>query len=200
MAHFFYIDNPACLAACRTGCDQFRGRFDITGLTNDEEVERIISMNNEFEKQISEKYPNVFFHVYTGVYFCEEDEKDIRLAIDRAHLAKKLTKGKFNIKCQVYTPNDFKAQTDQMAIANMFIRACDNNGIRVYLQPKFSVFQNCVVGAEALVRIEDTVEGIVMPGRFIPVLESTGMIGKLDDIMIEKIFQLQKKWLDAGYQ
>ena len=200
MAHFFYIDDPLCLAACRTGCDQFRGIFDITGMTKEEEVERIVAMNSEFEKRMSEKYPNIFFHVYTGLYFLEEGETDVRLAIDRAHLAKKLTKGKFNIKCQVYRPDDFKTQTDQMEAANMFIRACENDGLLVYLQPKFSVSRNCVVGAEALVRIDDGNGNVIMPGRFIPVLETTGMIGRLDEIMIEKVFKLQRKWLDAGYK
>ena len=200
MAHFFYIDNPLCLAACRTGCDQFRGIFDVTGLTNEEEVERIIALNSEFEKLMSEKYPNIFFHVYTGIYFLEDGETDVRLSIDRAHLAKKLSKGKFNIKCQVYKPEDFKTQTDQMETSNIFIRACENDGILVYLQPKYSVSKNAVVGAEALVRLDDGNGGIIPPGRFIPVLETTGMIGRLDEIMVEKVFQLQKKWLDAGYK
>ncbi len=200
MAHFFYIDNPKCLAACRTGCDQFRGVFDITGRTNDEEVDIIIDMNSVFEKKMSAKYPNVFFHVYTGLYFWEEEETDVRLAIDRANLAKKLTKGKFNIKCQVYTAEDFRIQTEQMEISNMFLHACDNDGLLVYLQPKFSVSRNCVVGAEALVRLDDGKGGLIPPGRFIPVLETNGMIGKLDEIMIEKVFVLQKKWLDEGCQ
>lgn len=165
MAHFFYIDNPACLAACRTGCDQFRGILDITGLTREEEVARVIALNSEFEKRMSEKYPNIFFHVYTGIYFLEDGETDVRLAIDRAHLAKKLTKGKFNIKCQVFTPDDFRTQTDQMEVSNMFLHACANDGILVYLQPKFSVSRDCMVGAEALVRLEHQGE-IIPPGRY----------------------------------
>ena len=39
-----------------------------------------------------------------------------------------------------------------------------------------------------------------MPGRFIPVLEMNGMVGKLDEIMIEKVFSLQNRWMDAGYE
>lgn len=200
MAHFFFIDNPSCLVACRTGCDQFRGLFDITGRTNDEEITRIISMNEQFEKLMSEKYPNIFLHVYTGLYFLEEDEKDIRLAIDRAHIAKKLTKGRFDVKCQVYTASDFQNQTDQMEISNMFLRACENDDLLVYLQPKFSASNSCIVGAEALVRIDDHNGGIIMPGRFIPILEKTGMIGMLDEIMIEKVFKLLHRWQNAGYR
>ncbi|MBQ4283444.1 MAG: EAL domain-containing protein [Lachnospira sp.] len=199
MARFFFIDNPKCLAACRTGCDQFRGIFDMTGMTQEEEIERVISMNEEFERRMSEKYPNVFFHVYTGVYFVEDNDTDVRAAIDKAHIAKKFSKGKFDIKCKVYNPEDFKTQTDQMAAVNTFLRACDNDGILVYLQPKYSVSKDCVVGAEALVRLDDGEGGIIPPARFIPTLEATGMIGKLDEIMIENVFKLQRKWLDEGY-
>ena len=198
IAHFFYIDNPACLAACRTGCDQFRGIFDVSGLSHDEEVNRVVEKNECFEALMAEKYPNVFIHVYTGLYFLADGETDVRVAIDKAHVAKKLSKGKFNIKCQVYDPADFKQQTDQMAVVNQFVHACDNDGILVYLQPKYSVSKDCVVGAEALVRMADDDGGIIPPGRFIPVLEAPGMISKLDELMIEKIFSLQKKWLEEG--
>ena len=167
-------------------------------MSNEEEVQRIIAMNDRFESLMAEKYPNVYIHVYTGVYFLEEGETDVRVAIDKAHVAKKLSKGKFNIKCQVYDPADFELQTDQMAVVNQFVHACDNDGILVYLQPKFSVSRDCVVGAEALVRMADENGGLIVPGRFIPVLESTGMISKLDEIMIEKTFQLQRKWIGEG--
>ena len=118
MAKFFFTDNPSCLAGCRTSSDQFRGLFDVTGRTREEETQRITDMNSVFEKQMSERYPNVFLHVYTGIYFWEEGERDVRMAIDRAHLAKKLTKGKYNIKCQVYSAADFQIQTNQQRKAD----------------------------------------------------------------------------------
>ena len=198
IAHFFYIDNPSCLAACRPGCDQFRGIFDMTGKTKEEELDRIEEMNSIFEERMAERYPNIYIHVYTGVYFLEDDEKDVRIALDKAHMAKKLAKGKFDIKYLVYNPSDFEMQTEQMEMMNLFIKACDTNGILLYLQPKFSVSRDCVVGAEALVRLDDGNGNIIMPGRFIPVLETTGTISKLDEIMIEKVFALQRKWLDEG--
>lgn len=199
MAHFFFIDNPNCLAACRTGCDQFRGVFDMGNKTKEEEIDHVIQMNSEFEKKMSAKYPNVFLHVYTGLYFMSDDTNiDARAAMDRAHHAKKLIKGKFNIKCQVYDPDQFNFMMSQMETSNLFIHACENDGILLYLQPKFSVSKDTIIGAEALVRLRNDKGEIVSPGLFIPVLEETGMIGKLDEIMIEKVFQTQRKWLDEG--
>lgn len=198
MAHFFYTDNPKCLAACRMNCDQFRGLFDMTGMTHEQEIERVIAMNEEFEKRMSERYPNVFFHVYTGIYFMDGEKLDVRLAMDRAHIAKKKVKGKFDIKCNVYNPEDFKKETEQMSAVNMFLKAVDNDDIQVYLQPKYSVSKKCVVGAEALARLIDGEGKVIMPASFIPVLETTGMIGMLDEIMLEKVFALQRMWLDEG--
>ncbi|MGN0161558.1 MAG: EAL domain-containing protein [Lachnospiraceae bacterium] len=200
MARYFFIDNPNCLAASRTGSDQFRGVFAVTTDTDQEEVEHIIAMNDIFEKRLSERYPNVFIHVYTGAYFLKDTDTDIRMAIDYAHLAKKQAKGKYNIRCQVYTQDTSKFVLNQMEASTLFTHAVENDLLLLYLQPKFSVSQNKVIGAEALVRIDDGKGGIIPPGKFVPVLEETGMIGKLDDIMIEKVFALQKSWMDAGVE
>lgn len=200
MAHYFFIDNPRCLAASRTGSDQFRGVFDTAADSVEEEVEHIIAMNDIFEKRLTERYPNVYIHVYTGVYFMEEELQDVRMAIDYAHLAKKEAKGKYNIRCQVYTPDTGNFVLNKMEATTLFTHAAENDLILLYLQPKYSVSRDKVVGAEALVRIDDGKGGIVPPGKFIPVLEETGMIGRLDDIMIEKVFALQSAWLKAGVE
>ncbi len=198
MSRYFFVNNKSCIAACRTGCDQFRGVFDIGDRTVEEEVELIIRMNSEFERIMSERYPNVYIHVYTGIYFLRDTDTDIRMAIDNAHVAKKQIKGKYNIKCQIYSPKETKSQINKMDASNLFLRACERDEIQVYLQPKVSVSQNKVVGAEALVRIVDKEGNVTMPGKFIPVLEETGMIGKLDEIMVEKVFKLLRDWMDNG--
>ena len=68
----------------------------------------------------------------------------------------------------------------------------------MYLQPKFSISKNKIVGAEALVRILDDHSNIIPPAQIIPVLESTGVIDTLDNIMIEKVFELQRRWINEG--
>lgn len=75
-----------------------------------------------------------------------------------------------------------------MDMSNEFVRACEEERIEIFLQPKISVSHNCVAGAEALVRMKTRAGELVSPARFVPVLEHTGMIGKLDDIMLDKTF------------
>ena len=198
MADYFYKDNPRCLAACRKGSDQFRGLYDLGDFSHDRELERIVDMNTAFEDMMNKKYPNVYIHVYTGVYFISDSSEDADTALDRAHIAKKQAKGKFDVKFQVYNQNDMTTMLNNMRMSNMFIHACRQGRLLMYLQPKFSISKNKIVGAEALVRIQDDHSNIIPPAQIIPVLESTGVIDTLDNIMIEKVFELQRRWINEG--
>jgi EAL domain-containing protein (putative c-di-GMP-specific phosphodiesterase class I) len=55
-----------------------------------------------------------------------------------------------------------------------------------------------VVGAEALIRWNDPNSGLVPPGRFIPVLEETGLISEVGRWAIRKALADYLRWRDAG--
>ncbi len=68
----------------------------------------------------------------------------------------------------------------------------------VYLHPQYSVSENRIVGAEALVRRihEGTT---ISPGAFIPALEKKGLITKLDRYLWECVFFLQSERKKSGH-
>jgi EAL domain-containing protein (putative c-di-GMP-specific phosphodiesterase class I) len=59
----------------------------------------------------------------------------------------------------------------------------------VYYQPIYSAGMNRIIGAEALMRIQDPLLGMLMPGEFIPAAEKAGLIGSLTEIMISHVCQ-----------
>lgn len=197
IASFFFINDPLCLAAYGMGFDQFRAVYNMTGMSKEELISYLTQKSHEFENILSARYPLVYNHVYIGIYFYEDRNVDVRMATDRANLAKKMIKGTFQTNCQVFTDNNCKAHYENMHMANMFMRASVNGGIELYIQPKISITKNCIVGGEALVRMRDEQGGIIMPGRFVPVLEQIGLVDRLDKIMIEKVFAFQRGCLDA---
>lgn len=197
IASFFFINDPLCLTAYGMGFDQFRAVYNMTGMSKDGLISYLTQKSYEFEKILSARYPLVYNHVYIGIYFYEDRNVDVRMATDRANLAKKMIKGTFHTNCQVFTDNNCKAHYENMHMANMFMRASVNGGIELYIQPKISIAKNCIVGGEALVRMRDEQGGIIMPGRFVPVLEQIGLVDRLDKIMIEKVFAFQRRCLDA---
>ncbi len=68
----------------------------------------------------------------------------------------------------------------------------------VYLQPKFDVKTEEIEGAEALIRWNYRKKDLLPPSRFIPYFEKDGSIGKLDDIVLEKVCIALANWKAEG--
>ena len=199
IADYYFVNEPLCLASHGIGFDQFRAAYCVDGMTKEEVVDYITKKNTEFEALLSSRYPLVYQHVYVGLYFYDDASLDVRMAVDRANLAKKSTKGRFDIPCCVYSQDNCNEYLEHMDMSNEFVKACKEDRIEVYYQPKISVSEKKAVGAEALVRMKSNDGTVISPAKFIPVLEDTGMIGKLDDIMLEKVFRFQRMLMDKGF-
>ena len=201
IADFYFINEPLCLASHGIGFDQFRGAYKADNMTDEDVVEYIARKNRIFEKELSERYPLVYQHVYVGLYFYDDPSLDVRMAVDRANLAKKSTKGRFDIPCCVYSADNcklFDAKTvytakNKVARPKVFIPVFPGTNCEYDTTKAFEL-----AGAEALVRMKTRAGELVSPARFVPVLEHTGMIGKLDDIMLDKTFAFQRQCIDKG--
>lgn len=68
----------------------------------------------------------------------------------------------------------------------------------MYLQPKIDVEDYRIVGAEALIRYEDENGSIITPDRFIPVLEETYFISKIDYYVFEEVCKNLSAWEQQG--
>ena len=76
--------------------------------------------------------------------------------------------------------------------------AIENDEFVVYLQPKFDIHKEVIKGAEALIRWNYKNKEFLSPGRFIPFFEKDGSIGKIDDIVLEKVCQALARWKKEG--
>ena len=198
IADYYFTNEPLCLAAHGIGFDQFRGAYNVDGMTQEDVVSYITKKNERFEAELSERYPLVYQHVYVGLYFYDNPGLDVRMAVDRANLAKKSTKGRFDIPCCIYSEDNCNEYLEHMDMSNEFVHAYNENRIEIFLQPKISVSEGKAVGAEALVRMRNREGELILPVKFVPVLEHTGMIEKLDDIMLDKTFAFQRECINNG--
>tara|TARA_R110002126_G_scaffold75469_21_gene188395 strand:+ start:6621 stop:8738 length:2118 start_codon:yes stop_codon:yes gene_type:complete len=70
--------------------------------------------------------------------------------------------------------------------------------IEVHLQPKISLADGVIIGAEALVRIRNKNGSLISPVDFIPLAEETGIIIPLGKIVLVKACQQNARWQKAG--
>lgn len=70
----------------------------------------------------------------------------------------------------------------------------------MYLQPKYSISQNRIVGAEALVRWIHPERGMIYPNEFILVIEENGFIKMVDYYIWEEASRFIKKCIEIGIE
>ncbi|WP_343590764.1 EAL domain-containing protein [Paracidovorax wautersii] len=90
------------------------------------------------------------------------------------------------------------AARERLALEARLRLAMAEGHLQMHYQPQVDIASGRIVGAEALVRWTDPVEGPIAPTRFIPVAESTGLIGPLGDWVTAEVCRQGRIWLDAG--
>lgn len=89
-------------------------------------------------------------------------------------------------------------QPSRLSMASELKRAIDSDQLRLYLQPKVDMRSGQVCGAEALVRWQHPVRGLVPPGEFIELAEHTGLIKPLTEWMLASVLGLNRGWARQG--
>ncbi len=101
--------------------------------------------------------------------------------------------------CFAYYSEDLTiAAREQIAMETRLRRAIEQQELRVFYQPQVDIAGGGIVGAEALVRWQDPVEGLVLPQRFIPIAEETGLIIAIGEWVLRETCRQGRLWLDAG--
>lgn len=77
-------------------------------------------------------------------------------------------------------------------------RAIDEHQFQLYYQPKVDVLTNRVMGAEALLRWNHPVKGMIPPSEFISVLETSGLIINVGHWVIEESCRKLVEWTKKG--
>ena len=70
----------------------------------------------------------------------------------------------------------------------------------LHYQPKRSLDDGRIVGAEALIRWQDARRGLVMPTEFVPVLEETGLIHEVGRWALQQAVRDHQDWCRQGYE
>lgn len=134
-----------------------------------------------------------------GIYEITDPSISIEQMCDRALLAADSIKGQYNLHFAVYDDALRSKLLREQAITDAMETALNEEQFIVYFQPKYSLNEECMVGAEALVRWIHPKWGFMSPGVFIPLFEKNGFIPHLDRYIWEQVCARLRDWKDKGY-
>jgi diguanylate cyclase (GGDEF)-like protein/PAS domain S-box-containing protein len=132
-----------------------------------------------------------------GVALFPDDGTDADTLFRNAEAALKKAKASGE-RFLFYTQKMTKDVAGKLTLENQLRQAIENEEFVLHYQPKVNFESGKVTSAEALIRWNDPRTGLVPPGRFIPILEETGMIYEVGRWALRKASEDYLRWRAAG--
>ncbi|MDD5949955.1 MAG: GGDEF domain-containing phosphodiesterase [Lachnospiraceae bacterium] len=145
-------------------------------------------------------YKDMNYTLVYGVCLIRDMKDGLRKYGDSAALARQSIKGDALTHVAFFEDKMKEGIYTRKFIEDNMKKALKNKEFVMYLQPKYSISQNCMVGAEALVRWIHPEKGIIPPMEFIPLFEKNGFVIKMDQYIWEEACKTIRQWMDDGIE
>ena len=97
-----------------------------------------------------------------------------------------------------HTPEMSERIADRLSLENKLRQAVEKEEFVLHYQPKVDVRKRSIVGLEALIRWQSPELGLVPPGKFISILEETGLILEVGSWALNRAALDHRAWMDKG--
>ncbi|KXS32625.1 MAG: hypothetical protein AWT59_1220 [Candidatus Gallionella acididurans] len=135
--------------------------------------------------------------IKVGIALFPDDGDDADTLLRNAEAALKKAK-ESGERYLFHTQKMTEAVASKLTLENQLRQAYDNEEFVLHYQPKVNLVSGKVTSAEALIRWNDPRTGLVPPGRFIPILEETGLIYDVGRWALRQAIADYLRWRAAG--
>ncbi|MDE6567888.1 MAG: EAL domain-containing protein, partial [Lachnospiraceae bacterium] len=175
-------------------------RSDVFMVVTEYEKKEELTVFIETLDEKIHSFKDIKLQMSYGVYMVEDRNMELRQMEDRAEMARKTAKNNILTNILFYQEQIKDSLYNRKFIEENMQSAITERQFQMYLQPKYSINQNTIIGAEALVRWVHPKRGMIYPNQFIPIIEENGFVKKVDYYIWEEACRFIRKCLDAGIQ
>jgi len=153
-----------------------------------EKILKYVSMlNNHFSQPLNVIGEEYHLSFSTGIVIFNNNAVPAFDLLKRAETA--MYKAKKNAKgtSLFYESQMSEYIKEQLMIENDIHKAMKNNELSIHYQPQIDIQSNKIIGAEALVRWKHPTLGFIPPSKFIPIIEESGVIIKLEEWIFNQV-------------
>ena len=133
-----------------------------------------------------------------GICMFPEHADSAQLLLQGAHAAVYGAKARGRGALCFFAEEMTLAARERLELESRLRQALAQEQLLLYYQPQVEIASGLIIGAEALLRWPDPQEGMISPARFIPVAESSGLIGPLGEWVLNTACQQGRRWQEAG--
>jgi diguanylate cyclase (GGDEF)-like protein/PAS domain S-box-containing protein len=159
----------------RLGGDEFL--VLLPGIEEPEFVTQLISRAlAEIAKPILVNGQEIVLTCSAGISIYPLDAPDADLLLRNADTAMYRAKQKGRNAFEYFTPDMSANSMEQLLMSASLRRAVEREEFRIHYQPQVDARSGKLSGVEALIRWEHPDRGLILPGQFVPLCETTGLI------------------------
>ncbi len=177
----------------RLGGDEFL--VVLPGLTDTEATiqvaQRILST---FEPPYILSGQEVFVTTSIGIAIFPDDSDSSGMLLQHADAAMYRAKNKGKSAYALFTPEMTEVSHERLQMESLMRRALDQQEFEIYFQPIVRTDTGQLAFAEALLRWNSPSLGMVMPDRFIPLAEETGLITPIGEWVLKQSCLAAMRW------
>lgn len=133
-----------------------------------------------------------------GISFYPLDDTDPDELVRKADLALYKAKADGRGCYHIYDEVLHGKVTTQVALENELRLAVVREEFLLHFQPQIRIPDEKVVGVEALIRWKHPMQGMVPPGKWIPIAEASGLIINIGDWVLRRACAQNKDWQERG--
>ncbi|MHB1677973.1 MAG: sensor domain-containing protein [Sulfuriferula sp.] len=148
--------------------------------------------------RLSEDQRSVYISASIGIAFYPADAKDAGDLLKKAEQAMYVAKNAGRNRLNFYTSGLQEKAQKRLNLLRDLREALVQQQFVLYFQPIVNMVSGDIVKAEALVRWNHPVRGMINPAEFIPLAEETGLIVAIGDWVFKQATNLTKRWVDTG--
>lgn len=183
----------------RLGGDEFV--IAIEDLKKESDVYRVASqILGAFKDEFNIANQGLNITTSIGISIYPKDSKSIEKLLRHADSAMYKAKSLGGNRFQFYTEQIGRALSERLVLENDLHKAIVNEEFILDYQPQYDINTNQIISVEALIRWKHPEKGILLPVKFIPLAEDTGLIIPIGDWVIKTACKQNKQWQDAGYR
>jgi predicted signal transduction protein with EAL and GGDEF domain len=193
------LTKPAESAAtlARQGGDEFTVLLDEIKDANDAAVvaRRII---DALVQPVQIENQELVVSASVGVAIFPQDGEDVDTLLRNADAAMYHAKEAGRNNFQFYARALNIAVAEKLELEQRLRSAVRRQEFVLHYQPVVDLISGRCVGAEALLRWQDTAQGLLFPGDFLAVAEESGLIAQIGDWTLTQACRQAKLWEKAG--